>query len=222
MSYFILETPIFQEAKIINKDPSKAIFRCTLQTCDEVNLNRRLYPEAVLIEGMKEVESRMKRRALLSELDHPFPQGNDTFDAVRQTTVALEKVSHLIRDYEFRNHHLVGEVETTSTPCGQILLGLLKDNSGIGFSMRGMASLRKLREYDEVESPLVIVAFDSVSVPSHASAVVNFNEVKFESSMITESCGGELVCTADGNCYLGSYFDKLVETKTIQFLKKWV
>lgn len=222
MSYFLLETPIFQEAKIIKSDPSKAIFRCILQTCNEINLNRRFYPESVLAEGMKEVESRMKRRALLSELDHPFPQGNETFDAIRQTTVSLEKVSHLIRDYEFRNSHLFGEIETTSTPCGGILLGLLRDNSGIGFSMRGMASLKKLREYDEVEAPLVIVAFDSVSVPSHASAVINFNEVKFESSMITESCGGELVCTADGKCYLADYFDKLVEMKTIQFLERWV
>ena len=129
MSSFLMEGAIFQEAKIIKKDPSKALFRCTIQTCDEVNQNNRLYPRDVLSEGLTKCDSRMKRRAFLSELDHPFPQGNDAFDAVRQTTVSLKEVSHLIREYDWKGNHLVGEMETTSTPNGNILFGLLNDKS---------------------------------------------------------------------------------------------
>lgn len=219
MSSFILESAIYQEAKIIKSDPSKAIFRCTIQTMNEVNQNNRLYPKKVLAEAMEGCEGRMKRRSFLNELDHPFLQGNEEFDAIRQTTVALKEVSHLIRDYEFRKNHLLSEMETTSTPNGAILLGLLRDKSGIGFSMRGLAELEREKDYSVIMSPLTIIAFDAVSMPSHSAAVVDFNEMKFESSYLVEQTG--LVCI-NGRCFLPDYFDKLVETKCITFFNKWV
>ena len=219
MPSFILEGAIFQEAKIIKSDPSKAIFRCTIQTCDEVNQNHRLYPKPVISEGMEGCKSRMKRRAFLSELDHPLLQGNEEFDAMRQTTVALEKVSHLIRDYDFKKNYLVGEMETLSTPNGGILLGLLRDKSGIGFSMRGLAELEHGSDHSTVKSPLTVIAYDAVSAPSHAAAVVDFNEMKFESCMLREQSG--IVCF-NGKCFLPDYFDKLVETKCIEFFSRWV
>jgi len=222
MSHFFIESAIMQEAKLMREEPGKAIFRMVLQTADQVNQNKRLYPQAVLAEGMKEVENRMSRRAFLGELDHPVPTGNQ-FDEVRQTTVMLKEVSHLIRDYDWRGKQLIGELETTNTPNGAILLGLLKDRSGIGMSMRGMASLKRMREYNEVEGPLMIITYDSVSLPSHSSAVVDFKEMKFENkSLLIENCDCETVCTADGTCYLANYFDKLVETRMIQFFKTWV
>jgi len=219
MSSFILESAIYQEAKIIKSDPSKAIFRCTIQTVDEVNQNNRLYPSKVLIEAMKSCDGRMKRRSFLNELDHPLLQGNEEFDAIRQTTVSLKEVSHLIRDYEFRKNYLIGEMETTSTPNGAILLGLLRDKSGIGFSMRGLAELTREKDYSIVTSPLTIIAFDAVSMPSHSAAVVDFNEMRFESSYLVEETG--LVCI-NGKCFLPDYFDRLIESKCITFFEKWV
>ena len=223
MSSFILETPIFQEAKIVSsQDPKKAIFRMTMQTGNEVNQNKRMYPLDVLRGGMKNNDERIKRRAMLGEMDHPVPSGNETFDGIRQTTVQLKEASHIVRDYDFKGNHLVGELETTSTPNGAILLGLLKDKSGIGLSMRGMAELEKQGDVNVVKAPLYIITFDSVSLPSHKSAIVDFNEMRFESlSVLTESCNG-VVCTPDGKCYLGNYFDKLVESKIIKFFDKWV
>lgn len=220
MSSLIIESSIFSEATMIKETPSKAIFRCPIQSVDEVNQNHRLYPSGVLSEGMGSCESRMKRRAFYSELDHPIPTGNDNVDGIRQTTVSLEKVSHIIRSYEFKNNHLVGEMETTSTPNGGILLGLLKDRTGVGFSMRGLAELERKQDYNEVKSPLTIIAFDAVSMPSHKSAVVDFNEMKFEQKVLFESPSG-LVCF-NGRCFMPDYFDKLVETKVIQFFDRWV
>jgi hypothetical protein len=220
MSSLIIESSIFSEATMIKETPSKAIFRCPIQSVDEVNQNHRLYPSGVLSEGMGSCESRMKRRAFYSELDHPIPTGNDNVDGIRQTTVSLEKVSHIIRSYEFKNNHLFGEMETTSTPNGGILLGLLKDRTGVGFSMRGLAELERKQDYNEVKSPLTIIAFDAVSMPSHKSAVVDFNEMKFEQKVLFESPSG-LVCF-NGRCFMPDYFDKLVETKVIQFFDRWV
>ena len=219
-SSFILESiPILQEAKIVKADASKAIFKMVLQTADEINHNRRKYPRDVLAEALSSCEERMRRRAFFGEMDHPFPQGNETFDSVRQTTVSLEGISHIIRDYQFKGNHVIGEIETASTPKGAILLGLIKDQAGIGMSMRGLAELERLQDYDEVKGPLTIISFDAVSLPSHQSALIDFNEMQFESSVITEQCG--LVCH-NGKCYLPEYFDKLVETKVIKFFDKWI
>jgi hypothetical protein len=162
----------------------------------------------------------MKRRAFYSELDHPIPSGNHQIDGIRQTTVSLKEVSHIVRGYDFKGNLLFGEMETTSTPNGNILLGLLRDKTGVGFSMRGLAELERQSECNVVKSPLTIIAFDAVSMPSHRSAVVDFNEMKFEHEVLFESPSG-LVCV-NGQCFLPDYFDKLVETKMIQFFERWV
>ena len=219
MSSLIIEQSIMSEAKMLKETPTKAIFRCPIQSVNEVNQNNRMYPEIVLKEGMGSCDSRIKRRAFYSELDHPLPTGNQQIDGVRQTTVSLKEVSHIVRAYDFRDNLLFGEMETTSTGHGATLLGLLKDRTGLGFSMRGMAELERGPDFNKVKSPLTIIAFDCVSMPSHKSAVVDFNEMKFESRLITEKSG--IVCLGD-QCFLPQYFDKLVETKVIQFFDRWV
>jgi len=216
----IIESSILAEAQVVHESGSKAIFRCPIQSVNEVNQNNRMYPDDVLREGMTNCDSRLKRRAFYSELDHPLPTGNQQIDGIRQTTVSLERVSHIIRDYEFRENLLIGEMETTSTPKGAILHGLLKDKTGVGFSMRGLAELERLTDHNVVKSPLTIIAFDSVSMPSHQSAVVDFNEMKFEQSMLFESQSG-VICT-EGRCFMPDYFDRLIETKMISFFDRWV
>ena len=216
----IIEQSLFSEATMIKSTATKAIFRCPIQTVNEVNQNNREYPELVLKEGMTSCETRMNRRAFYSELDHPLPTGNQQVDGIRQTTVSLAQVSHIIRSYDFNKNFLVGEMETTSTPNGGILLGLLRDKTGVGFSMRGLAELERLQDRNVVKSPLTIISFDAVSMPSHKSAVVDFNEMKFEQNMLTET-GSGVVCV-DGQCFMPDYFDKLVESKMITFFERWV
>jgi hypothetical protein len=232
MSSFILESAIFQESQVVKKTPTKAIFRNVIQTCDEINRNKRIYPRNVLDEGMSNCKSRMARRAFYGELDHPFITGNQTFDGIRQTTVSLKEVSHIITNYDWDGNRLVAEMETCNTPNGKILYGLLTDKSGIGFSMRGMAELERVDNYNKVKSPLTIIANDAVSRPSHQAAVVNFNEMRFEShqlletimgckSHIQESDQSGVICF-EGKCYLAEYFDKLIEKKYIQFFDTWI
>jgi hypothetical protein len=190
MSKFIVEGAIYQEAKVVKTDGDKAVFRMTMQTADEVNQNNRMSPFSVLDEAMKNCQERMTRRAFVGELDHPVPSGNDQFDAIRQTTVLLNEVSHIIRTYEWKGKHLVGELETSSSHNGKnILLPHLKDRIGLGLSMRGMAELDRQTNVNVVKSPLMIITFDAVSLPSHKAAVVDFNEMRFESTMLKEHCG---------------------------------
>ena len=182
MPKFIMEGAIFQEAQIMKESHRKAIFRMTMQTADEKNQNRRIYPKRVLHEGMENTKERMQRRAFIGELDHPLITGNESHDGVRQTTVSLKEVSHLIRDYDWSGNKLIGELETLDTPNGRILLSLLKEKSGIGLSMRGMAELERQGDTNIVKAPLYIITFDSVSLPSHKSALVDFSELRFEGS----------------------------------------
>jgi hypothetical protein len=219
MSSLIIEQSLFSEAAIVHQNETKAIFRCPIQSSDEINQNKRLYEKTVLSEGMNNCRPRIENRSFFSELDHPIPTGNDSVDGIRQTTVSLKEVSHIVREYDFRGNLLVGEMETTRTPNGMILLGLLRDKAGVGFSMRGLAELERFEDYSRVKSPLTIIAFDAVSMPSHKSAVIDFNQLKFEASALTES--RNMVCV-NGKCFLPDYFDKLVETKVIDFFKKWV
>jgi len=222
MSYLIMEQAIIQEAKVVKINPTKAIFRMVMQTADEMNQNRRIYPKSVLSEGMESNFDRIKSRQFVGEIDHPWPSGDNNIDAIRQSTVSLANVSHLIRSYDFDGNKLVGELETAG-PKGGDLLTLLRDKVGVGLSMRGMAELDRQENVSIVKSPLMVITFDAVAQPSHKGAIVNFNEMTFESmSLLKESSCGTTVCTPDGHCYLSNYFDKLIETRIIRFSKQWV
>jgi hypothetical protein len=215
----LIESCIFSEATIIKSTSSKAIFKCPIQTADDINQNNRMYPRSVLDNGMNSCRDRINRRAFYNELDHPLPTFSEQMDGIRQTTVALDRVSHILRDYEFKNNVLVGEMETTSTPVGGILFGLLKDKTGVGFSMRGLAELERLQDHSVVKDPLTIIAFDAVSLPSHKAAVVDFNEMRFEQHLLTER--RNTICIG-GHCFLPDYFDKLIESRRIGFFKRWI
>jgi len=219
---FIMEAPILQEAEIVKTLKNKSIFKCIIQTCDEPNRNKRVYPKSVLTQGMNDCRERMKTRAFMNELDHPIPSGNRQFDAVRQTSVMLDNTSHIITNYQFDGKKLVAEMETTLTDQGFKLNGLLKDKIGLGFSMRGMGDVQFINGHNTVKGPLTIISYDAVSRPSHQAAVVDFNQMKFEndSSMLTE-CDNGMICFKD-QCYLPNYFDKLVESQMIKFYGKWV
>ena len=221
MDKFIIESPILQEAEIIKKKPEKAIYRMVLQTCDEINQNKRLYPKNVLVEAMKNARERINKK-LPFEMDHPLVQGNESYDGMRQTTVLLKEVSHYIRDFEFQGNLLIGECETASTHNGRDLLGMIQDRCIVGLSMRGMASLELDQGVNVVQDPLYIITFDHVSLPSHKGATIRLDEIKFESkSLITESCNNKLVCCGDV-CYMADYFDHLVESKIIKFYDRWI
>lgn len=223
-SKLICEGSIFQESKILHEKKGKAIFKMILQDTDTPNQNKRIYPKLVLENSLRDCNERMNRKSFFGEMDHPLPKGDDRVDSVRQTVVSLERVSHYIRDYEFVGNQMIGECETASTPLGQTLYSLIQDKCGIGMSMRGLAELERNNEYSIVKDPLVIIAYDSVSLPSHKSAVVDFNKMRFESkdffsdNIITENTG--TVCF-NGRCFLPNYFDKLVETRMLKFFDVW-
>jgi hypothetical protein len=221
MTSLIIESSLFAEADVVKQTQNKAIFRCPIQTFDEINSNKRKYPKDVLEESFRNCEDRMRKRAFYSELDHPLPTGNAQVDGIRQTTVLFKEASHIIRDYEFGpNNTIMAEMETLSTHNGKDLLALLRDKTGVGFSMRGLGELVRMEAFNLVKGPLQIVAYDAVSMPSHKSAVVNFGDMRFEQTALME-CQNGVVCVGN-QCFMPNYFDKLIENKMIEFHNSWV
>jgi len=224
--YLIVESAIMQEPKIVKQTPTKALFKMVIQDMDTPNRNKRIYPTAVVKEALENCEDRIKNRAFFGELDHPLLSGDNNVDGMRQSSVMLKDVSHIIRDIEITGNLVHGLVETLNTPNGKILLGLVQDKVGIGLSMRGMGELDKMPSgYSRVIGPLSIVSYDAVYRPSHAAAVVDFNEMRYESSSIIHESsiqeGKNSICVGD-QCYLPNYFDRLIESCVIQFFDKWV
>jgi hypothetical protein len=218
----IIEGKLLHEAEILKKDVNKAIFKMILQTFDEENQNHRVYPEKVLKEAMRNCEEAIKTRAMYCELDHPPITGNSATDGVRQTTVLLEKASHLITDYEWQGNKLIGQMETLTTDYGKTLLSLLLDKTAVGMSMRGMAELDHRNNIKYVKSPLYIISFDAVSKPSHKAATIKLTDaIKYESlDYLQESkCG--MICTPDGKCYWPNYIQLLIDKKIMEFGKSW-
>lgn len=134
-----------------------------LQRADEENQNGRIYPMGILQREVKKYEQVIQERRALGELDHP-----------ESPVVNLKNASHNITEVYFRGNDLVGTMEILSTPMGNILRELLKNNILLGVSSRGLGSIRELGEGTvEVQDDYSLICFDVVSNPSTQGAFIN-------------------------------------------------
>jgi hypothetical protein len=241
--FIIAETTMSGIPQKIRKGKNNNLrFEACIQTADDINRNRRRYPKDLLENGIAAIRPRIQAGNFLSELDHPLSR-----EPSRQTTVLYKEASHRFMDMGWDGNRLVAVVECLRTPNGQILSNLAEDGLPVGFSLRAMGDLKLVTEsgsqYHEVVGPLHCVAWDSVSYPSHAQATLikitegvvrkihegvglgcnSLNESM--SAILHESTGivedDNLICTAEGVCYLPSHFDQLVEQRVIDLVDKF-
>ena len=210
----IIEASVFAPPEKVKKyTDGKVIFEAYLQEADIRNQNKRFYPKRVLDASMKKIDDKIRRRAFLGELDHPI-----TDDQIRQTTVMYQSVSHIIREWGWDGPFIRGVVETTPySDNGKLLSGLVYDRVPVGFSLRGLADLEDHGSYQRVLDPLIIIAFDSVSEPSHTKATIQ--EIRNESVVRIIKESRNLVHCSNGKCYLTDYFDELIERQILQLEK---
>lgn len=138
----------------------KLLIKGIIQRAETKNQNNRIYPRSLL---MREIESYMKavrENRAVGELDHP-----------ESSTVAFDRVSHIIREMEWRGNDVHGVIEVLDTPKGQILKTLYNSGVAIGISSRGVGSTSKNESgCDTVQDDYNLVAFDIVSEPSTPGA----------------------------------------------------
>lgn len=138
-----------------------------LQRAERKNQNGRIYPQEILMReaGLYKDNFVAQRRAL-GELDHP-----------ESPVVNLKNVCCNVTELWFEGEDVKGNIEILSTPSGNIVRELIKNNIRLGVSSRGMGSVRQMGEGTvEVQDDFSLVCFDIVSNPSTHGAFINENQ----------------------------------------------
>jgi Prohead core protein protease. len=148
-----------------------------LQRAEAKNQNGRVYPKDVLKEEAKRYKKdRVKENRALGELDHPDSE-----------VVNLQNASHKVTSMEWNGNDLVGEVQVLTTPSGNILQELFRNNVNVGISSRGLGSVKESADGTLiVGEDFELIAFDFVSNPSTHGAFM-------EPEKITENSDPQLI-----------------------------
>ena len=127
------------------------------------NRNGRIYPKEVMEKEVKRyVKEFVEKDRAFGELGHP------------DSTINLDKVSHLITKLEEDGNNYVGRAKILSTPNGQIVRNLIDDGAKLGVSSRGLGSLEQKGGSQYVKDDFQLAtAGDIVADPSAPEAFVN-------------------------------------------------
>ena len=174
----LIETHLF-EGKIKEEPNGTFLVKGVLQRAGAPNQNNRRYPKDILERECKKYQQLIKERRALGELDHPD-----------SPVIELKNVSHNIREIWWEGDDVCGVVEILSTPSGNILKELLKNNIRLGISSRGLGSVNEQRDGTVmVQDDFELVGWDFVSNPStHGAFMAPMNESK-QWQKIADECG---------------------------------
>lgn len=176
MKSLLIETQLF-EGKINEDESGRVLVKGILQRAGAENQNGRVYPREVLMREAKKYEQLIKERRALGELDHPD-----------SSVINLKNVSHNVREIHWDGDDLVGTVEILSTPSGNILKELLRNDILLGISSRGMGSTTNIGEGKvKVGEDFELIGWDFVSNPSTHGAFMTPLQESVNKKQIQES-----------------------------------
>ena len=153
------------------------------------NRNGRVYPERILKREADNYKKAIQKGLSISELNHP-----------ESSLIDLERVSHLITEIWWEGHVLMGKLKLLTTPGfhergivsspGDIAANLMRQGVTMGVSSRGVGSLVKKGEQNEVQDDFELICFDLVSSPSTPGAYLFLDEKdrnKYEENLEEET-----------------------------------
>jgi len=171
----------YRNSKVIKEsygqlDYSKPFeFFATLQKYGVPNRNGRIYPEKILKREAERYKEMIERGMSISELNHP-----------ESSLIDLDRVAHLITDVWWEDNVLVGKIKLLTTPGfhergivsskGDIAANMMRQGVTMGVSSRGVGSLVKKGEQNEVQDDFELICFDLVSSPSTPGAYLYLNK----------------------------------------------
>ena len=149
-------------------------FYAVLQKYNTPNRNGRVYPEKILKREAQNYKKMIDKGIALSELNHP-----------ESSLIDLDRVSHVISDIWWDGHILMGKLKLLTSPGfhergivstkGDQAANLLRQGVTLGISSRGVGSLKKMGEQNEVQDDFELICFDFVSSPSTPGAYLFSN-----------------------------------------------
>lgn len=164
-------------------------FYAVLQKFGTPNRNGRVYPERILKREADNYKKAIQKGLSISELNHP-----------ESSLIDLERVSHLITEIWWEGHVLMGKLKLLTTPGfhergivsspGDIAANLMRQGVTMGVSSRGVGSLVKKGEQNEVQDDFELICFDLVSSPSTPGAYLFLDEkdrTKYEENLEEET-----------------------------------
>ena len=155
------DASVLKESRLRND--GKIIIPAVLQKAEIKNQNKRRYGRGILQREVMNYEKIVRENRALGELDHP-----------ESSTVALDRVSHIIREIFWEGDVVRGKVEILNTPKGKILESLLESGVRVGMSSRGVGSTETTNEgVEDVQDDYQLICFDAVSEPSTPGAFMN-------------------------------------------------
>jgi hypothetical protein len=144
-------------------------FYAVLQKHDVPNRNGRTYPEKILKREADKYKKLIQKGLSTSELNHP-----------ESSLIDLDRVSHIITDIWWDKNILMGKLKLLTSPGfhesgivttkGDIAANLLRQGVTMGVSSRGVGTLKKVGERNEVQDDFELICFDLVSSPSTPGA----------------------------------------------------
>jgi len=150
-------------------------FYAVLQKYDTPNRNGRLYPERILKREAENYKKMIKKGTSLSELNHP-----------ESSLIDLDRVSHAITEVWWEGNVLMGKIKLLTSPGyhergivstkGDLAANYLRQGVTLGISSRGVGSLKKIGEQNEVQDDFELICFDLVSSPSTPGAYLFLNK----------------------------------------------
>ena len=149
-------------------------FYAVLQKYDTPNRNGRFYPERILKREAENYKKAIAKGLSTSELNHP-----------ESSLIDLDRVAHIITDIWWDNNILMGKLKLLTSPGfhergivstkGDIAANLMRQGVTMGVSSRGVGSLKKVGEQNEVQDDFELICFDLVSSPSTPGAYLFSN-----------------------------------------------
>ena len=163
-------------------------FYAVLQKYDTPNRNGRLYPERILKREADNYKKIINKGTSLSELNHP-----------ESSLIDLDRVSHMITEIWWDGPVLLGKLKLLTSPGfhergivstkGDLAANYLRQGVTLGISSRGVGSLKKVGEQNEVQDDFELICFDLVSSPSTPGAYLftdRNDRMKYEENLDEE------------------------------------
>lgn len=188
-------------------------FYAVLQKYNTANRNGRFYPETILKREADKYKQTIAKGLSTSELNHP-----------ESSLIDLDRVCHIITDIWWDGNILMGKLKLLTSPGfhergivstkGDIAANLMRQGVTLGISSRGVGSLKKVGEKNEVQDDFELICFDLVSSPSTPGAYLFSNEGdrhKYEENLEEEKkvkSGGNIDASIDLMKKLSDYLGK--------------
>lgn len=164
---FALKMPSKQDLRqSIQKANGQFLLTGRLQYANKQNGNGRVYPRAVLQAAIQKYQQRIKLGMSVGQCDHPDSD-----------SISLKNIALLIKQIHWQGDEVVGTILLTSNSIGKDMQALVEDGVSLSISSRGMGSLKRVNNQDEVQDDYQLVGWDLVVQPSTDGATF-YNNVK--------------------------------------------